>query len=244
MSNFVRIVSLLTAVALAALVATPVASAHIGVFPDTITRGNQTLITFAFSHDCAGDGTSAIEMSIPKGVVTFRPVASAGWSITQEGAQGAGGMTDMETPSAAKSVKWTHEGGPVPTDQAGALSAIVIVNDDAEGDMLWFPTIQSCPGGKNFEWIETATSHEAAQELELSAPYAMLSGKASAEHGHSAAATAAHDGSDEEKTTSSAPDPSRAEKTANSARTIAIAALLLAVALGIWFLLAGRRKKN
>jgi len=65
---------------IAALLAAPLAHAHITVAPATAPAGAHQTLVFKVGHGCAGSATTGITVQLPEGV-TAKPMPKPGWTI-------------------------------------------------------------------------------------------------------------------------------------------------------------------
>ncbi|SEB83014.1 Uncharacterized protein YcnI [Paramicrobacterium humi] len=194
------------------------ASAHIHVDPSSAAAGSSSVLTFSIGHGCDGSPTTAVDVTIPDEVMSVKPVAHAGWTITTTTEAVKDGVVDANGDPVSERtshVVYTAD-TPLPDSQLDLLSLQVAVPGDAEGETLAFPIEQSCEQGST-AWDQVAKKGEA--EPEHPAP-TLTVGAASAD-GHGTADT---------------PEQADAAATADSddvlARSLGIAGLVLgAVAL-------------
>lgn len=148
-----------------------VASAHVTANPATAPAGGYGRVDFRVPHGCDGEPTNTVEVKIPVGVVSLKPLAKPGWTVETE-------MVDTEPyelhgqtlTSQIGVVRWT--GGSLADSQFDDF-AISAKFPDSAGETLYFPTIQYC-GGKTAEWLDIPVSGGA--EPEHPAPAVLLVG--------------------------------------------------------------------
>lgn len=80
---------------IAALLAAPLAHAHITVAPASAPAGAHQTLVFKVGHGCDGSATTGITVQLPDGI-TAKPMPKPGWTIT----------------IAAREITW--RGGPLP----------------------------------------------------------------------------------------------------------------------------------
>ena len=133
-----------TAIATAVLVALPaVAWAHIGTATEA-QGGGTTRVTFSFIHGCGEEPTNSLRIQIPGNVSDVVAEDPAGWTSTVEGEE----------------LTWT--GGPAVDGVKTEFFATMRVAGTA-GEVVFFPTIQGCPGGEENAWIDKSEDPEATQ---------------------------------------------------------------------------------
>jgi uncharacterized protein YcnI len=159
-----------------ALSAPLAASAHIELDASATAPASLSVLTFAVGHGCEGSATTALAIRFPADVQAVKPTLAPGWSVAEQ--EAADGTTVTYTADA-----------PLPD----ALRATVQVEallpvDGAAGDVVAFPTLQTCVEGST-DWAETPA---AGTEPDLPAPAITLTGAAA---GAGSGATAAGAGS-------------------------------------------------
>ena len=148
-----------------AIAAPAVASAHVGVSPDTLTADEATVLTFSFTHGCEHSPTTGLRITMPDGLASVSPTVEAGWDIVVE--RGDDGLVDVVTYTAAT---------PVPSDLRGAVSMQVRPGEDAP-ESLAFPVEQVCETGAT-EWTEIAEEGQNPHDLDAPAPVVSLTAAA------------------------------------------------------------------
>ena len=125
-----------------ALSAPLAASAHIELDASATAPASLSVLTFAVGHGCEGSATTALAIRFPADVQAVKPTLAPGWSVAEQ--EAADGTTVTYTADA-----------PLPD----ALRATVQVEallpvDGAAGDVVAFPTLQTCVEGST-DWAET-----------------------------------------------------------------------------------------
>ncbi|MBF4631099.1 YcnI family protein [Clavibacter michiganensis subsp. phaseoli] len=170
-------VALGAAAGLALVLSAPLAaSAHIELDASATAPASLSVLTFAVGHGCEGSATTALAIRFPADVQAVKPTLAPGWSVAEQ--EAADGTTVTYTADA-----------PLPD----ALRATVQVEallpvDGASGDVVAFPTLQTCVEGST-DWAETPA---AGTEPDLPAPAITLTDAAA---GTGSGATAAGTGS-------------------------------------------------
>ncbi|WP_243224984.1 YcnI family protein [Microbacterium sp. CIAB417] len=155
-----------------AVAAPSLASAHVGVTPDSLAADEATVLTFSFTHGCENSPTTALRITMPDGLASVSPSVDSGWDIAVE--RGDDGLVDTVTYTAVT---------PVPSDLRGAVSMQVRPGEDA-AETLAFPVEQICETGAN-EWVELAEDGEDPHDLDAPAPVvALVAGESDGEDGH------------------------------------------------------------
>jgi periplasmic copper chaperone A len=116
----------------AALLAAPLAHAHITVAPASAPAGAYQTLVFKVGHGCAGSATTGIAVQLPEGV-TAKPMPKAGWTITL----------------APREISW--RGGPLPDAYYDEFTLQARL-PDAPGRLV-FKVGQQCEKGR-VDWAD------------------------------------------------------------------------------------------
>ncbi|WP_173923420.1 YcnI family protein [Agromyces sp. Marseille-P2726] len=213
--------------ALLALAVPTAAQAHVSVTPSSTAAGSSSVLTFAFSHGCDGSPTTALTFDIPESIASVSPTVHPGWTIEK--------IADGDRTAQVVYTAVT----PVEDGFRDTIELSVRLPEDAAGETLAFPVLQSCAVGET-NWSEVAEEGEA--EPESPAPTILVTEATGDEHGHGAEAPA--DDSTDEHSHDEATEVSDAAATTSSddtiARVLAIGGLAVGV-VGIVLALTARR---
>ncbi|OUE20804.1 hypothetical protein BFL34_01622 [Clavibacter michiganensis] len=147
-----------------ALSAPLAASAHIELDASATAPATLSVLTFAVGHGCEGSATTALAIRFPADVQAVKPTLAPGWSVAEQEAADGTTVTytaDSPLPDALRA-----------TVQVEALLPV----DGAAGDVVTFPTLQTCVAGST-DWAETPA---AGTEPDHPAPAITLTDAASA----------------------------------------------------------------
>lgn len=161
------------------------AAAHVSANPSEASSGAYARFAFRVPHGCDGAPTDEVAIRVPAGVASVKPEFVPGWDVSSE----VGPYDEPvelhgeEITEGVQSVTWTAQPGQeLPDDQFREFGLSVKLPDGEAGDVLYFPTVQSCPDGGEIAWIEIPSGDE---ELESPAPAVTLTA-ATDGHGHGA----------------------------------------------------------
>lgn len=203
-----------------AITAPAVASAHVGVTPDTLTLDEATVLSFSFTHGCESSPTTALRITMPDGLASVSPTADANWQIAVE--RGDDGLVDVVTYTASTAI---------PSELRGAVSMQVRPAEDAAASLA-FPVEQICETGST-AWVELAGEGEDPHDLDAPAPVVSLAAAAEgadAEHGgHAASDSAAADATDDAASVASAAGQPMAVALGAGGLVAGLAALVVAI---------------
>lgn len=152
--------------ALLLALATSPAAAHVTVLPPEAPANAFARIAFAVPHGCAGQATTAIEVTIPEGIGVVRPMPKPGWELSTT-------MRALERPvptghglarEAPGFVAW--RGGPLAAAHYDEF-VVLIRTPDRPGDVLAFAVAQLCENGARHDWAGEAGARQPAATLRL-----------------------------------------------------------------------------
>ena len=148
-------------------------AAHVHVAADSAAAGSTTLVRFSFSHGCDGSATTEIAIQIPEEITTVRPGMNYGWTVekvTEDAGASATPAADGHEDAASRvsEVVYTAK-EPVPDGFYDELVLQVALPEDAEGETLYFPVIQTCEEGET-AWVQIPDAGQDSEELESPAP--------------------------------------------------------------------------
>jgi uncharacterized protein YcnI len=156
---------------IAALAVGSTASAHVTIAEPVHVAGAYTLLTFGVPHGCEESSTTQVRIQIPETIPQVTPTVNANWDVEKV-------MTQLDEPIEAghgeqitervSEVVYTAK-TPLPHDLRDAMVLSLRIPDDAAGQTLYFPTIQTCEVGET-AWIEIPEAGQDGEELEAPAP--------------------------------------------------------------------------
>lgn len=223
--------------ALLALAGPVAAHAHVVVTPGEAAAGSYAVLEFASGHGCDGSPTTSFTVDIPEQILTVTPTLKEGWTVEKvmveldEPAEGAHGTTVTER---VGQVVYTP-GTPIEDGYRDSFEIQVLLPEEAAGERLEFPVLQTCVEGEN-DWSESAAD---GTEPELPAPAIEVAAADADGHGHGGddAADAETAGS---ATTDAAAAPAADASVDVLARVVGIAGLAVGV-VGVVIAVAARR---
>lgn len=133
------------------------AAAHVSIDPPQAGPNATQRVALRVPHGCAGQPTTAIEVTLPAGITTARPMPKSGWELAIEmraldrPVAGGHGLV-REAPS-----RITWAGGNLP-DRHYEEFVMLIRTPDLPGETLAFPVAQLCAGGARHDWVELPTA--------------------------------------------------------------------------------------
>jgi uncharacterized protein YcnI len=136
----------------AALLAAPLAHAHVTIAPASAPAGAYQTLVFKVGHGCDGSATTGITVQLPEGV-TAKPMPKPGWTISlAEGRLAAPLQQHGKTvATAVREITW--RGGPLPDAYYDEFTVQAKL-PDAPGRYV-FKVGQQCEKGR-VDWADVA----------------------------------------------------------------------------------------
>ena len=206
--------------ALLALGAPLAASAHVGVTPSSTAAGSSTVLTFAFSHGCAESPTTQLTFDIPESIESVTPTLNPNYTIEKvvEGERTAQVVYTAITP--------------VEDGYRDTIELALRLPEDAEGETLAFPVLQTCAEGEN-DW--SGVAEEGGAEPESPAPTIVVTEATGDEHGTATTVSDEHAESASDVATTTSDD--------TVARVLGIGGLVVG-AVGVVLAITARRRRT
>jgi periplasmic copper chaperone A len=140
--------------AIAALVASPSASAHVTLETREAPVGSAYRAVFVVPHGCTGSPTTGLRVQIPEGVIVVDAKPTSGWNVqTIKGKYAV--EYDYQGGKASEGVKeidWS--GGSLPDKTRETFVVDTFLTDALKPNTtLYFPVVQECEQGVS-RWIE------------------------------------------------------------------------------------------
>ncbi len=200
------------------------ASAHVSATPASAAAGASTVVTFSVGHGCEESPTTKIEIQVPESVLSVTATRNPLWEVDSTIVQLDEPVTDVHGNTVTErtsSVVYTAI-TPLPDGQRDTFELSLTV-PDAAGEVLAFPTIQTCRQGEN-AWTEVPAEGQDAHELESPAPsFEILPAREEGDH---------HDAAPEESGDADADHGDGVEEGSDALGWAALGAGLLGLAAG------------
>ncbi|MDR6906535.1 uncharacterized protein YcnI [Agromyces sp. 3263] len=224
-------VGLTAGVAITLAAAPLAASAHVSVTPSSTAAGSYSVLTFSLSHGCEESPTTSLTFDLPDGIDSVAPTVNPNWTIEK--------VADGDRTAQVVYTAIT----PLESGYRDTVELSVKLPEDAAGETLSFPVLQSCEVGET-NWNQVAEEGEA--EPESPAPSIVVTEATGDEHSHGAAV--AGDAGTEGDEHTGHDDSATAETTAAGtgasdgvARVLGIGGLIVGV-VGIVLAVTARRR--
>lgn len=221
-----------------ALAAPTAASAHVSATASTTAAGAYTVVTFSLAHGCEGSPTTGLTITIPDGINSVSPTVNPNWEVVKNEVALAEPITDSHGASVTERVAdvvYTAK-TPLADGYRDTVSLQLQLPEDAEGESLAFPVLQTCETGST-AWDQPTVEGE--DEPELPAPVVTVTAAEEGE-GHHGAGSASH----EEEETAAATTASSTSSAGGAdvvARVLGVGGLVVG-AVGVAVALASRRR--
>ncbi len=209
------------------------ASAHVTAGGSTTEAGEYTVLTVSVPHGCDGSPTTKVAIKIPADVLAVTPTRNPFWDVSTtidklaKPTKDSHGNTVTERTGMVTYIAKT----PLPDDQRDAFELSFQIPDKA-GEVLAFPTVQTCEKGET-SWVEVPAKGADADELEHPAPAFVITPDDEGEHGDAAAA----------RTGAAEAPPAKAADSSDQRGTLGLVSGIAGLALGATALVQVRRKK-
>lgn len=214
--------------ALLAVGAPLAASAHVGVTPSDTAAGSYALLTFGVGHGCDGSPTTRIAIDIPESIISVTPTVNPNWTIEKikTGEGDAARVTQVVYTAIT----------PLEDGLRDTFTLSAKLPDDAEGETLEFPVLQTCAVGET-NWAEPTVEGE--DEPDAPAPFFVVTAAVKGGDGHGAPA-ATDDASDDHAESSEASASPEAPSSDVVARVLGVGGLVVG-AIGVALAVVTRR---
>lgn len=166
------------------LPATP-AAAHVSITQTEQVAGAYTVLEFGVPHGCEDSPTTKVEIQIPESILNVTPGRSPFYDVeivTEALPEPVEGPHGEEFTEREAVVVYTASGTPLPDGFRDELDISLQVPEDAAGQTLYFPAVQTCEEGE-IGWIEIPEDGEDPHSLESPAPFITVI-EAPDGHGH------------------------------------------------------------
>ena len=121
-------------------------------------------------HGCEGAATLKVRIQVPDGVVNVKPMPKAGWMLETVKGTYEKAYSDHGKPltEGIKEIVWT---GRLLDDHYDEFVFRGMLSDALPaGEMIYFPVVQECDGGKVERWIEIPAAGKGADDYKYPAP--------------------------------------------------------------------------
>lgn len=147
------------------------AGAHVTVSPSSGPAGSYAVLTVGVPHGCDGSPTTRVAIEIPEQILTVTPSVNPNWTVETV-------MVQLDTPiTDSHGTEITERVGqvvytaitPLPDHLRDAFELSVRLPEEAAGQTLAFPSVQTCEQGET-AWVQLAADGQSGEELEAPAP--------------------------------------------------------------------------
>ncbi|TDC50017.1 DUF1775 domain-containing protein [Jiangella ureilytica] len=145
--------------------------AHVTVSPSSGPAGSYAVLTVGVPHGCDGSPTTRVAIEIPEQILTVTPSVNPNWTVETV-------MVQLDTPvTDSHGTEITERVGqvvytaitPLPDHLRDAFELSVRLPEEAAGETLAFPAVQTCEQGET-AWVQLAADGQSEEELDAPAP--------------------------------------------------------------------------
>jgi periplasmic copper chaperone A len=169
--NLVRLAAAAIGAGALAVTSAALAVAHVTISPGSGPAGSYAVLTVGVPHGCDGSPTTRVAIEIPEQILTVTPTVNPNWTVETV-------MVNLDTPvTDSHGTELTERVGqvvytavtPLPDHLRDAFELSVRLPEEAAGETLAFPAVQSCEQGET-AWVQLAAEGQSGEELEAPAP--------------------------------------------------------------------------
>lgn len=166
------------------------AQAHVGISTPSPEAGAYAIATVSVPHGCGASPTTKIAIQMPDGINSVTPTRNAFYTVEKVTETLDPAITDAHGNSITERVSEVVYTAttPLPVDQRDAFELSLQLPEDAAGETLYFPVVQTCEEGES-AWVQIPADGQDSHDLELPAPAIEVVAASDSGHGHSDAAT-------------------------------------------------------
>lgn len=187
--------NLILATAIATLASTTAALAHATFANQPAKIGSYVAATLQVPHGCDGKATNEVQIKLPEGFISAKPMPKAGWDVEVITGDYQASYDNHGKAVTSGPVEIRFKNGELPDN---FYDTFVVYGKVAAGDPamgLAFPTVQLCGADAKVAWDQIAAPGQDPHELDGPAPVLKLVAAEGDGHGHGAhAAHGAHAG--------------------------------------------------
>jgi uncharacterized protein YcnI len=121
-------------------------------------------------HGCEGAATLKVRVRVPEGVIAVKPMPKAGWTLETVRGRYGKSYDYYGTPTAegVQEIVWT--GRLLDEHYDEFVFRGMLTKGLPSGEILYFPVVQECEGGKAERWIEIPAAGRKADDYKFPAP--------------------------------------------------------------------------
>lgn len=150
------------------------AAAHVTLDVREAPAGTTLRAAFRVPHGCDGAAMTRMRVRIPDGVTTVKPMPKAGWDLATVKAPLATPVSDGHGGTITEGVREVVWSGGRLLDEHYDEFVMRFALPNRPGEVLAFPVVQECEGGKVARWIEVPAAGQTAGDLREPAPLLRL----------------------------------------------------------------------
>lgn len=180
------------------------ASAHVTASTTTAEAGAYAVVSLSVPHGCDASPTTRVAIQIPDGINAVTPTRNSFYTVDKVMEQLDTPITDSHGNEVTERVAEVVYSAttPLPSDQRDVFELSLKLPDDAAGETLFFPAVQTCEEGES-AWVQQPAAGQDPHDLDLPAPAIEVIAASDSGHGHGHGADGHggdHDGADHDGT--------------------------------------------
>lgn len=146
-------------------------SAHVGVESTSDEPGAYVIVTLSVPHGCGLSPTTRIAIQMPEGINSVTPTRHAFYTLEKVTEEVESTEIDEHgNPVTRRQSQIIYTATtPLPADQRDTFELSLRIPEDAAGQTLHFPTVQTCEEGED-AWVQIPAEGQDSHELEFPAP--------------------------------------------------------------------------
>lgn len=187
--------NLIFATAIATLASTTAVLAHATFANQPVKVGSYVAATLQVPHGCDGKPTNEVQIKLPEGFISAKPMPKAGWDVEIIAGDYQSSYDNHGKQVKSGPVEIRYKNGELPDNfyDTFVVYGKVAAGDPATG--LAFPTVQLCGTDAKVAWDQIPAPGQDPHDLDGPAPILKLVAAEADAHGHGAhAAHGAHAG--------------------------------------------------
>lgn len=160
------------------------AMAHVTIANEPVKPESSVTVVLQVPHGCDGKATIEVEVRLPEGFISAKPVPKPGWTLeTVKGPYAKSYDNHGAAVTAGVTVvRW--KGGNLPDEFFDTFAVNGKISGTGDQKALPFVTMQRCEGGATTAWDAIAKPGEDAHGLKNPAPVLKIGGAAPAADAH------------------------------------------------------------
>jgi periplasmic copper chaperone A len=150
------------------------AQAHITLETQEAQANSSYMAVLRVGHGCEGAPTIKVRVQIPEGVIAVKPMPKPGWTLETKVSKYAKSYEYYSHTLSEGVTEITWSGGNLSDAWYDEFIFRARLTDAAAGSVVYFPTVQECPGGAANRWIEIPEAGKTRDDYKSPAPQLVI----------------------------------------------------------------------